>query len=622
MGFFKKEQPITSRATPRIKNTSTELESYLDYYNQLQEPGYAVLITGAWGTGKSHQTKEAIGADAYYVSLFGLQTAEDIYSAVFAQMFPTKAKLKSAGKSIQDVSGEFAGFGLGVGSLASGVINAFIRESVDNSKPIIFDDLERCSLPIKDCLGVINKYVEHHGCRVIVIAHDEKLKSDFLDAKEKIFGHVITATPQYEAAFDKFIEKYETESTHSHFLKNKRTIIQIMKDSKCESLRILKHTLEDLSRIYDTLTAEHKSNQRALSEITQLFTALSLETRNGALKKEDLLSRHIAYTGYYLRKSAQGDKAEKPAIMAVSERHPNINTNNQLLNDDVLASMLFNGVFNEELIRQSLNNSLSYSKAEELAPWRAFMNMDEMSDSDTEKAAQRLILQFENREIEEPGEILHLFAFRLLMSEIGFINSSLNETTEECKKYLEDLHAANRMPMISRSPYSRFYFSDAHAGYMYWVKDSYKANFSTLFESLIEYGGYAIKAKYPSIAQEMLTLMENNSAGFVEKLSGRVEGEDWYAHMDILTSIQPKDFTSSFMKVNPKDSHNIAKALKNRYSSGELERHLRNEADWLLDVISLLEHERDSSPPLRKMRLERLIPWQLKTMAQETIAAM
>ena len=613
---FRKEKLIADRSTPRIQNTSTELDSYLDYYKQLQDPGYAVLITGPWGTGKSHQTKEAIGSESHYVSLFGLRTTEDIYSSVFAKMFPTKAKLKGFGSSIRDVSAEFGGAGGSIGGIASGVINAFIRENVENSKILIFDDLERCSIPIKECLGAINKYVEHHGCRVVVIAHDEKLTGEFLDAKEKIFGHVITAHPQYDSAFEKFIEKHENSESYNYLLERKQVIIKTLQDSKCESLRILKHTIEDLSRIYECIAPEHKSNKKALSELTDLFTALSFEVRSGALKKEDILNRSRAHLSYYLRKSSQGNDTQKPRSMEASERHPNININSQLLGDEVLVSMLFNGVFDAELIKQSLNNSLSYTAAEDIAAWRAFMNLDEMTDFDTKNAADRLIRQFDNREINRPGEILHLFAFRLLKSHIGFITSSLDETVEECKKYLDELLDRGEMPHIPKPPHSQLRMNDSFGGYAYWVHEDYKTHFAELHDYLTICGGKAVKAKYPSVAEDLLKLMRDDCAGFVEKISGSTEGEDWYAYMDVLSAIQPKEFVQTLVGIHPKDAGNITNALKRRYSSGELGNHLRGEADWLIEVISLLEQERDSSPPLRKMRIERAIPWHLKAMAE------
>ncbi|ECH4369494.1 hypothetical protein FPS71_24880, partial [Salmonella enterica] len=96
---------------------------------------------------------------------------------------------------------------LALGPLVGNIANALIKEKVDNSKTIVFDDLERCSINLEDLFGAINKYVEHHGCKVIVIAHDDKLNDELTDKKEKIFGQVIKVTPDIEGAFNQFISK-------------------------------------------------------------------------------------------------------------------------------------------------------------------------------------------------------------------------------------------------------------------------------------------------------------------------------------------------------------------------------------------------------------------------------
>ena len=71
----------------------SHLEDYLAYYKGCNAPGYAVLVTGEWGTGKTYQVKEALAEEErYYVSLFGLQSPHDVHSAVFAAMDPKLAK--------------------------------------------------------------------------------------------------------------------------------------------------------------------------------------------------------------------------------------------------------------------------------------------------------------------------------------------------------------------------------------------------------------------------------------------------------------------------------------------------------------------------------------------------
>lgn len=158
-------------------NNLTYFTTYINYYNTLIKPGYAVLVTGEWGSGKTHQIKNIFSEnEMYYVSLFDISTVEDIYANVFYKMSPIKAFAKGAANGISDANVGIDAMTFGLGGIIGKVANAVIKEEVKTDKVIVFDDIERCSVDINSILGVINKYVEHHGCKVIAIAHDEKNK--------------------------------------------------------------------------------------------------------------------------------------------------------------------------------------------------------------------------------------------------------------------------------------------------------------------------------------------------------------------------------------------------------------------------------------------------------------
>lgn len=86
----KKVEVVTALA----REPASHVDSYLAYYVGRLEPGYAVLVTGGWGSGKTHQIKQVLPhTHAYYVSLFGLDSPEAIEGQVFAAMYPGKALL-------------------------------------------------------------------------------------------------------------------------------------------------------------------------------------------------------------------------------------------------------------------------------------------------------------------------------------------------------------------------------------------------------------------------------------------------------------------------------------------------------------------------------------------------
>jgi hypothetical protein len=178
-------------------NQVDPLVDYLNYYNSLTEPGFAVLVIGPWGSGKTFQVKAAFDkSSCNYVSLFGLKNEVDVYGAIFSKMDPFTSKFKKATKHLKNIAASTDHFSFGVGSIVTSAINATIKEQVDTSKTLILDDLERCTLDEKTLLGIVNSFVEHQGCRVVVIAHDEKLSDYFAESKEKIFGQTIKTKSQ------------------------------------------------------------------------------------------------------------------------------------------------------------------------------------------------------------------------------------------------------------------------------------------------------------------------------------------------------------------------------------------------------------------------------------------
>jgi hypothetical protein len=75
---------------------------------------------------------------------------------------------------------------------------------------IVFDDVERCAIPICHLLGYINKFVEHGGFKVILVANEneilerEKADESNLNAyrriKEKLIGKTFEIVPEIESA--------------------------------------------------------------------------------------------------------------------------------------------------------------------------------------------------------------------------------------------------------------------------------------------------------------------------------------------------------------------------------------------------------------------------------------
>ncbi|KAF2406429.1 hypothetical protein SAMN04490179_4261 [Pseudomonas antarctica] len=590
----------------------SHLKVYLDYYKTLASPGYGVLVTGDWGSGKTHQVRNILKTDEFhYISLFGTQTTEEIYSAVYAKMFP----LQSAAKNIATSSNGAGAGSINIGGLVSGVASAFIREQVKNDKIIVFDDLERSRIKTNDLLGVFNKYIEHHGCRVIVLAHDKKITETLKDIKEKVFGQTISITPQTSEAFEEFASKITDKDIAATIKKIKSVILDIFNQSETYSLRILKHSLDDLTRLLELLSPTHRENEKAITELSGFFLALSLEVRSGRLNDSDLTDRED--TIFKHKMSVRRSASETPPpIYIASEKYKDIDLGNRILNDETLIKLLTKGIYSKKSIHESLDQSLYFTKAEDLPAWLVFMKFDELSEAESSDAAAKLIQQFDAREIEIPGEIRHLFSLRFLLSEMGLLPRNYDQIEAECKKYMDDLLSSNKVEPF-KLHYSSFedIMRDSFDGYGYWVEEDYRQHFERVSDYIRETQDRATKQHYPAVAKLLLKLVLTDGIAFAEKISYKNGEFSEYSDIDILSSIDPSDFVQEWMGSPANNWIHISKGLVKRYSSNQLSSTLASERDWMKEVIKLLIKEEKKSKGVRQKRISRALSLNLNSIS-------
>ncbi|RWB02887.1 MAG: hypothetical protein EOQ39_07150 [Mesorhizobium sp.] len=602
------EAPPKATWSPAV--STSNLKEYLDYYRSRVEPHYAVLVTGDWGTGKTYQVRQAIPAEeAYYVSLFGLNSTDDVVAAVYTAMFPRKAWVKKIADGVGEMTAEVSGFGsLAVGGLTSGLVGAFLRQEVNNDRPIIFDDLERCGLGVKETLGIINLYVEHHGCRVIVIAHDQKLAEEFSEAKEKIFGQTIRVEPQIIAAFDDFHSTLPTGPEKNFVSAQRDNIIGVFSESGAKSLRILRHVIEDLNRLIGVLSQEHLANDQAMVELVRLFCAFDVEWRAGRLEPEDLSQRRASEFGYIAGRGGKEGAGEQPKIVVAKNRYSSVNLTSLLLQDEVLGQMLIEGRFDSPGVRASLDASSYFLKPQSAAPWQIVGSFDKLDDEVVNEALKKMQEQFNERTVVDSGEMLHIFALRMMMASKGILGKDIKTVATECRSYVDSLLAEGRLPQ--RGSDWRWYdeFERSAYGVGYWVADDYKAEFEAIFRHLLDARGKALEAKFPELAPDLLKIVEVDGQRFLEEVCYTGKGTNRYASIPILAAIAPKDFIAAWMRSPKANWYWISNALQERHKGARSEEILKPEAGWIDEVARLLGEEADKASGLAKLRLQRAIP--------------
>jgi len=191
----------------KLDEPNRHVIEYLTYYASLpHSPNYAVMLSGPWGVGKTHLVKKfleglnKVGKKPVYVSLYGLSTIDEIDQALFQAIYPVLGHkaTKIGARLTKTVLGRF---GINPNFRLDELLNKFTADLY------VFDDLERCEAPINTTLGYINDFVEHEGCKVVVIGNETELSSreGYAKRREKLIGKTLEVQSDFEEAFQFFL---------------------------------------------------------------------------------------------------------------------------------------------------------------------------------------------------------------------------------------------------------------------------------------------------------------------------------------------------------------------------------------------------------------------------------
>ena len=143
----------------------------------------AILIDGEWGSGKTFFVKDKIinkiaDKQFIYVSLYGVKNTQDVTKQIYVlSNLDLKGKALHAGNTVLTLFSSvfsFSANGLNI-DLDSITTESFMKRIDISDKVLVFDDLERCYIPIGEILGYINTFVEHNHMKVIIIANQKEI---------------------------------------------------------------------------------------------------------------------------------------------------------------------------------------------------------------------------------------------------------------------------------------------------------------------------------------------------------------------------------------------------------------------------------------------------------------
>ncbi len=334
------------------KHNQEILECLQDYL-KIKKPGYAVLLKGSWGCGKTFFIKNWIGSlktekndnelyytlNPIYISLYGMtatsQIDEELKRAVSPILHSKAMKVASKVFKIAISAALRYNIDLDKNGEADLKMDCTIDPKallgsndphVKGNRLLVFDDIERSNMDAIDVLGYINYYVEHIGCNVVIVGDDDKLKdkNEFNAKKEKTIGREFELDPDVDAAVDNFVQD-ENMLNKEYISAHKDIIKACFKVSGTNNLRLLKQSLDDYSLMMWRIPNRIKRNpvfEKLELRLLANFVAVYAEDKGHSVNMDDYGKKLGEEMSNQMFLDLTGDdKAEKSEMVKKHEKY-------------------------------------------------------------------------------------------------------------------------------------------------------------------------------------------------------------------------------------------------------------------------------------------------------------
>ncbi|NJM19135.1 MAG: AAA domain-containing protein [Richelia sp. SM1_7_0] len=609
------------------KSINSHIEEYLDYYCNLSHaPGFAVLLKGEWGCGKTwfiekyRDKLKAKKQKCLYVSLNGITSFTEIGEAFLQQLNPFWAS-----KEMAIVRKVLTGFVKGTlkidlnndgkddGTWSFGIPDINVPEylKITNETILIFDDLERCKIDISNLLGYINNFIEHDDLKVIIVANEDELfKQDSSDnntsykvIKEKLIGKTFGVSLDFEGALKNFIT-IANDSNGGQFLSDNIKLIETLyQKANYENLRCLRDIILDFDRIYEVLPEKATSKPEILQDILKVLMAFSIEIKRGIMLPTDISKLENGYTSEAMeRKIASMRQAassvtnenneEETKLKKILSTYSELNLQEPFLGKDWWQTFFDKGKLNTQELETLLLTS-KYFRDENTPNWVKLWHFSYLSDDEFVDLLKKVESEYVSRQFIELGIIKHITGLFLMFSDIGVYHKSKEEILEESKLYINYLKDSKELDI----PDNRYVSADdmigsAYAGLGYQGKE---------FEEFKEFCSYIEEVQelakvenMPGAAQDLLDIMQNDTRKFYKMICISNSPEQIYYNVPILKDIEASVFVEKLVEMEFEDKRRVGWALTERYQFDDINGNLLSELDWLKSVRDLLLKEANS----------------------------
>ncbi len=611
-----------------ISAPNKHIEEYLDYYfDGKKNFEYAVLLNGAWGSGKTWFVKKYIEKQILkdkkvaYISLNGISKTSEIDEAIFKCIHPVlgSKQAKLAGQIFKGALKATLRIDLDSDSKPDGNFGISTPDiklpdylKIDDNFILIFDDLERCELKIEETLGYINYFVEQENIKVLVVSNDTEIKEsdNFLRKKEKLIGTTFNYSEDQDLAIKSILEEIDNFELKEKLITVIPLITETFNRIGYKNLRAFKQSVFDFERFYRKDIFEWNGNfdQEIFEKLLKYFLILSLENKKGRFHNEILKFKKDEESTSNAEEKGTNKILKIMRGVDSKDSEDFMNKYNCSLNDFILSSKRWHEIINLNIIDQNQINLDLYEAhfrlKEDKPTWFRLMDFWDLSELEFDDLIKKAKEEVESNKLEHPTDVLHIISMLIYFKKNKLIYFAVDKLLPIAKAHWVNLFEVNeRMRKIND-----FSFTEYSGSYGFYAKGI--EQFDKFIREIMESYEDKYKEKNIERVQELLNLMETNGWLFSQRISLTNSEENFYYDFPILKEINSKDFARKLCDTRSNHSNSILHGISNRYMiKGSFDMYAE-EKNWFDAVENSIKKDiLDSANKILKAKINlRILP--------------
>ncbi len=623
-------------------------KEYLNYFVSSQNPTFAVMLKGKWGAGKTYfirgiieewdnaqfvSENEEINLKPIYVSLNGVSKKSEIVESLKAKISPflyskgTKFAtdiLKGFIKSTLKIDFDYDNDKKADGSININFdpISIFksSNDKIKGNRILIFDDIERCKIPLDELYGFINDFVEHSQCKVILISDEDKIdeehtkdsKYKYPVFKEKIIGQTFEVKPDTEQAIDFFLDSV-TSKIKPHLVASKDLIIKIFDISKKENLRVLQRAIYDFERLFnftdDELSKDGEKYKELIKNYLSYFLIYFLEFKTG---NEDISS--FQETLFFTDDKSEKKYTQYEEIVATYSLFHSTKLFTSFKLIDFIKNGDYTGIINE------INHSIIYATGKVEKDWEKLWYWQLLDDEDFLSLLDSVTTSYFTTEDFHITEILHISGILFSLIDVKlYKKKNKSQVINRAKQLIRKTNLAefkdeSGFSILTWGSWQKAYASDKTEEFKSLVKYT-----QDILETIkLEKSTNVVEDIFYNITSDNVDELYHKTRNYDESLGNIIE------YTPMLSKLNPRKFAETILRLNNDGIFRLKHFIEYRYfpektySNVTIQDHQRQEKELLLKLQTKLLKEIKSKKNRNKViRIYALT--ELNTMIKKSV---